>query len=67
MDDIDILLEHEGRLNEMRIAATRARLSGEGAADCADCGEPIPAARREALPAATRCRDCQEDHERGGL
>lgn len=30
----------------------------------ADCGEPIPPARRKANPAAIRCVDCQEIYER---
>lgn len=28
--------------------------------DCEDCGEPIPKARREAMPSATMCIFCQE-------
>lgn len=35
-----------------------------GQADCEDCGEPIPPARRAANPAAIRCIDCQEIYER---
>lgn len=30
---------------------------------CAECGEPIPAARLAAVPGATRCRACQTDFE----
>jgi phage/conjugal plasmid C-4 type zinc finger TraR family protein len=41
-----------------RIRARR-RPAGEGPADCAECGEPIPEARRRALPGATLCIDCQ--------
>ena len=44
-----------------RIHAARMQA---GQADCADCGEPIPAARRVANPAAIRCIDCQEIYER---
>lgn len=29
-------------------------------ADCRDCGERIPQARREAVPGAVRCVDCAE-------
>ena len=28
-------------------------------ADCQECGEPIPAARRQAAPWATTCIECQ--------
>jgi|SRR3989344_7969931 len=30
---------------------------------CKDCGDEIPLKRREAVPNATRCRDCQETFE----
>lgn len=35
----------------------------DGRVVCAECGEPIPAARLEAVPGATRCRACQADFE----
>jgi len=31
---------------------------------CSDCGDEIKAARLEAIPQATRCIDCQAEHER---
>ena len=31
---------------------------------CLDCGEPIPTARRLAVPGCIRCRDCQAQMER---
>jgi phage/conjugal plasmid C-4 type zinc finger TraR family protein len=37
---------------------------GPGSDDCAECGEPIPAERRAAMPAATCCTFCQEERER---
>lgn len=44
----------------------RMRDGGEGSPDgvCNDCGLPIPAARLAARPNASRCVDCQADHER---
>ena len=38
------------------------------AADCEapDCGEPIPEARRRALPGVRLCIECQERYERLG-
>jgi len=30
---------------------------------CIDCGDPIPEARRQAVPGATRCALCQADEE----
>jgi phage/conjugal plasmid C-4 type zinc finger protein, traR family len=46
------------------LARIQAAQQQAGQADCADCGEPIPAARRVANPAAIRCIDCQEIYER---
>lgn len=59
--------EHAARLEEAErqaalAAATRA-MSAAGQADCEDCGEPIPASRRAALPSAIRCFWCQSEHE----
>lgn len=45
------------------IAGIRATLQGEGDEDCEDCGEPIGARRRAALPSATRCIGCQSTFE----
>lgn len=42
----------------------RARLpQGEGAAHCRECGDPIPEARRRALPGVFTCVDCQSGRD----
>ncbi len=42
------------------VLAARARLAaGKGLTHCALCGEPIPEARRRALPSARTCVACQ--------
>lgn len=42
------------------VRAARARLPvGEGTAECIDCGDEIPEARRRALPGACTCVKCQ--------
>jgi phage/conjugal plasmid C-4 type zinc finger TraR family protein len=42
------------------VLTARARMpTGEGAADCIECGEEIPEARRRALPGARTCVHCQ--------
>ena len=46
------------------LARIQAAQQQAGQADCADCGEPIPASRRAANPAAIRCLECQEIYER---
>ncbi len=43
--------------------ARRALQPGEGRHDCEDCGEPIPEARRRAVPGVRRCVACQEAHD----
>lgn len=36
---------------------------GESLADCAECGEAIPEARRKALPGVKICIDCQQERD----
>ena len=46
------------------LARIHAAQAQAGQADCEDCGEPIPAARRAANPTAIRCLECQQHYER---
>ena len=48
------------------LARLRARRGPEGqsAEDCAECGEPIPEARRLAVPGVKLCIDCAGGRER---
>ncbi len=47
------------------LAAARQNLpSGESARECAECGEPIPEARRRALPGVQLCIACQEEADK---
>lgn len=71
----------DGAVNEQieaSIADELARLKarrgpqGESLTHCADCDEPIPEARRLALPGVKLCVDCQEERDsafepRGGI
>jgi phage/conjugal plasmid C-4 type zinc finger TraR family protein len=42
------------------VQRARARLpSGESAEECQECGEPIPEARRRAVPGVQTCVACQ--------
>ena len=46
------------------IAAARARMPhGESVEECDDCGEPIPAKRRAALPGVRTCVACQAERD----
>lgn len=66
-EQIDASIEDELK----RMQARRAPV-GESFAFCADCDEPIPEARRRALPGVKLCLDCQKDRDarpvmRGGI
>ncbi len=55
-----------------RMRATRRPLQGASRATCAECDEPIPEARRQALPGVKLCIDCQRARDarpaaRGGI
>ncbi|AKH43188.1 phage/conjugal plasmid C-4 type zinc finger TraR family protein [Altererythrobacter atlanticus] len=44
----------------------RARMpAGKGATHCDECGEPIPEKRRQALPGARTCVQCQSGRDAG--
>ncbi|GLR13297.1 repressor PtrB [Chitinimonas prasina] len=59
LDQIDQANEiAQARLDSL-LAAQRATVRQVGTAECQDCGEDIPTARRAAYPAATRCIACQ--------
>lgn len=54
-------------MNENAIQRSQALLEGPAEAECRDCGEPIPKARRDALAAmkikCIYCISCQESHD----
>lgn len=54
---IDDSVEDAVKLARARIAA------GAGRPDCSRCGEPIPEARRRALPSARTCVTCQQGED----
>jgi phage/conjugal plasmid C-4 type zinc finger TraR family protein len=73
MDEGDIAADYQARhnaaaLEEHRRAMARAE-TGPGSEMCEECGDDIPAARRQKQPGCTRCVDCQSAHERlaGGM
>lgn len=56
------------------LARLRARRgpAGDSRTHCADCDDPIPGARRQALPGVKLCIACQQDRDgasrpRGGI
>jgi phage/conjugal plasmid C-4 type zinc finger TraR family protein len=48
---------------ELERLRARSGPKGESALDCVDCGEPIPEARRKALPGVKLCIDCQQERD----
>ena len=46
------------------VALVQARLQGQGAEECEECGIEIPSARRKAYPSAVCCVECQSLRER---
>lgn len=66
-EQIDASIEDELK----RMAARRGPV-GESFAECAECGEDIPEARRAAVPGVKLCIECQQDRDarpilRGGI
>lgn len=47
-------------------AAKTAAMPAVSAYFCEECGEPIPEARREAVPGCRCCVDCQEEMDKYG-
>jgi phage/conjugal plasmid C-4 type zinc finger TraR family protein len=58
--------------DELKRLRSRRRPSGESLVRCAECEEPIPEARRRAIPGVKLCVDCQMEWDlrpasRGGI
>lgn len=71
MDFSDREIEAASDASERRQTAAieriRAELTAEGEEECISCGQPIPEARRRAMPSAERCVACQTKFERTHL
>lgn len=55
--------ERVRREAEAGVARIRATLAGVSGRLVCDCGEPIPEARRQAVPHTDKCADCAYRHE----
>lgn len=58
--------------DELARLKVRRQPVGDSLTNCADCEEPIPEARREAIPGVKLCIDCAQDRDashvpRGGI
>lgn len=58
--------------DELKRLKAQKRPTGESLTHCAECDEPIPEARRAAIPGVKLCIDCQQERDsrpvfRGGI
>ena len=58
--------------DELQRMKARRKPVGESLKNCAECDEPIPEARRQAVPGVKLCIECQQDRDarpdiRGGI
>lgn len=66
MDEIDRAQSVNEQLQADALGAWKRRQpSGQSRSFCIDCDEPIPDARRRAVPGCCRCIDCQRAFEEG--
>ena len=49
--------------DELARLKARRTPQGESLRDCAECGEAIPEARRQAIPGVKLCIDCMQDRD----
>jgi phage/conjugal plasmid C-4 type zinc finger TraR family protein len=49
--------------DELKRLKARGRPMGESLTHCAECGEPIPEARRKAVPGVKLCIDCVAERD----
>ena len=67
MDDVDRAQDAQGIYLNAAIEHQQAqarRIVTHGGEKCLSCGDPIPAARRQAQPGAAFCAGCQTEFER---
>jgi len=64
-DIVDQAQEREEAQRDAALASFRHKpIAAPSSGVCLDCGDEIPPGRRQALPHARRCIDCQELRER---
>ncbi len=49
--------------DELQRLKAKSRPMGESLTHCAECEEPIPEARRQAIPGVKLCIDCMQEHD----
>ena len=64
-DEIDRAQERDEFFRSLALGKHKENgFTGMSAAECIECGETIPKARRMAVPGCCRCVDCQAEFER---
>lgn len=63
MDDADLAQRKERQLRELN-RPRRGHTTGPSLFFCEDCEDPIPDARRKAMPGCRLCVECQAEMER---
>ena len=62
-DEDDVQEQIQSSIDDEVERARSALPRGESLKHCEECGEPIPEARRKALPGVRLCVQCQEEHD----
>lgn len=63
-DDDAVSAQISGSIED-EVARARSRIpTGESLAECEECGEPIPEARRAAVPGVRFCLACQLERDK---
>ncbi|SPJ35223.1 TraR/DksA family transcriptional regulator [Kushneria phyllosphaerae] len=62
-DNLDIAAENTQRRLDAALANRARMATTPSLTHCADCDEPIPQRRRDALPGVATCVDCQSVNE----
>lgn len=60
MEQIDLANQYADENANRGVQSVLEALAGQGSAECIECGDDIPQARREAMPNCRRCIHCQE-------
>lgn len=66
-DQVLDALDNQIRVEMRQIEKTLARMDEGAYGECETCGKPIAPKRLEALPHATRCIACEEQHQQASI
>ena len=61
---LELQLREDALREQTRRAGLAGKTEADSAAECTDCGDAIPAARRRAVPGCQLCVACQWQQEK---